>query len=88
MIRDEKGRIYWSAPVPGDAKPLLIMRYDPGQGEAECLGYTVDTEYDKHEDAQKGIGSIQGSALANDGTLYLMGTYPYYILEYPRLAAD
>ena len=88
MIRDKKGRIYWSADVSGSPKLLLVMRYDPKTERAECLGYTVDVQWDKHPSAQNGIGSVQGSALGADGTLYLMGTYPYYVLEYPRLAAD
>jgi hypothetical protein len=88
MIRDNKGRIYWQADVKGDPKLLLIMRYNPDTEESECLGYTVDIEWEEHEDAQNGIGSVQGSAMGEDGTLYLMGTYPYYVLEYPRLAAD
>jgi hypothetical protein len=88
MIRDNRGRIYWSAPVEGDPQPLLIMRYDPGSRRSECLGYTVDLQFEDHPDAQQGIGSIQGSAMGKDGTLYLMGTYPYYVLEYPLLAAD
>ena len=74
--------------LKGEPKLLLIMRYDPAAGNSECLGYTVDIEWKAHENAQKGIGSVQGSALGEDGTLYIMGTYPYYILEYPRLAAD
>jgi hypothetical protein len=88
MIRDSKGRIYWQADVAGDPKQILIMRYDPGTDKSECLGYTVDVEWDEHEDSKKGIGSVQGSAMGEDGTLYLMGTYPYYVLEYPGLAAD
>jgi hypothetical protein len=88
MIRDKKGRIYWTADVKGDPKPLLIMRYDPESEKTECLGYTVDVEWGDHEDAKGGIGSIQGSAMGEDGTLYIMGTYPYYVLEYPQLAAD
>ncbi len=88
MIQDAKGRIWWGADVKGSPKLLLIMRYDPATKKTECLGYTVDIEWDKHETAQNGIGSIQGSAIGKDGSLYLMGTYPYYVLEYPRLTAD
>ena len=74
--------------MAGSPKQLLIMRYNPDTGEGECLGYTVDVEYEEHETIQKGIGSIQGSAIGKDGTLYIMGTYPYYILEFPRLTTD
>ena len=88
MIRDKKGRIYWQADVKGNPKLLLVMRYDPSTNESECLGYTVDVEWDQHESSQNGIGSVQGSAMGEDGTLYLMGTYPYYVLEYPQLAGD
>ena len=88
MIQDKRGRIYWTADVKGSPKPLLIMRYDPATEKVECLGYTVDVEWEAHENSKKGIGSIQGSAMTDDGTLYIMGTYPYYVLEYPRLAAD
>ena len=88
MIQDAKGRIYWTADVKGDPKLMLIMRYIPATGESECLGYAVDVEWDQHENAKKGIGSVQGSALGPDGTLYIMGTYPYYVIEFPNLAAD
>ena len=87
MIQDAKGRIYWAAKVPGDPEQLIIMRYDPAKEEAECLGYAVDTELEAHEDVKNHL-IIQGSAFSTDGTLYLMGTYPYYVLEFPQLAAD
>ncbi|MEO2048926.1 MAG: hypothetical protein ABGX16_20405 [Pirellulales bacterium] len=88
MIQDAKGRIYWTADVKGDPKQLLIMRYDPATEASECLGYTVDGEWDQHENSKNGIGSIQGSAIGTDGTLFIMGTYPYYVLEYPQLTVD
>ena len=64
------------------------MRYDPATGKGECLGYSVDVEWDDHVDAQQGFASVQGSAFDEDGTLYLMGAHPYYVFEYPGLAAD
>lgn len=88
MIQDTQGRIYWTADVKTDPKQTLVMRYDPRAERGECLGYIVDAEYAEHEDFQKGIGSVQGSAIGKDGTLYIMATYPYYILEFPRLTAD
>ena len=90
MIRDRQGRIYWSAVVQGDGGPdqLLVMRYTPGAEESECLGYTVDVELEEHKDVKNHTGSIQGSAIAEDGSFYLMATYPFYILEFPRLTVD
>ena len=88
MIQDAKGRIYWTADVGQNPKQTLIMRYDPHRGQGECLGYVVDAEFAEHRDLHNGLGSIQGSAIGPDGTLYIMATYPYYILEFPRLTAD
>ena len=88
MIQDAKGRIYWTADVGQNPKQTLIMRYDPHRGQGECLGYVVDAEFAAHRDLHNGLGSIQGSAIGPDGTLYIMATYPYYILEFPRLTAD
>lgn len=87
MNRDAKGRIYWPAKVKGSPEQLLIMRYDPDQKQSECLGYAVDPELEKWSDVSNHV-NIQGSAFAKDGTLYLMATYPYYVLEFPQLAAD
>ncbi|MBI4585111.1 MAG: hypothetical protein HY717_13955 [Planctomycetes bacterium] len=87
MVRDRKGRICWPAVVSGSPDQLLIMRYDPDAGKAECLGYAVDTELEEHKDV-KNHTAIQGADIGEDGTLYLMGTYPYYILEFPQLATD
>jgi hypothetical protein len=64
------------------------MRYDPSSGKGECLGYIVDAEFAQHEDLHNGMGSIQGSAIGEDGTLYIMATYPYYILAFPQLTAN
>jgi hypothetical protein len=88
MIRDRKGRIYWSAIAAGSPDQLLVMRYDPETGKGECLGYAVDVELDKHENVKNNHTVIQGSTIGADGTLYLMGTYPFYILEFPQLTAD
>jgi hypothetical protein len=88
MIQDAKGRIYWTADVGESPKQTLVMRYDPREGREECLGYIVDVEYEEHEDLHNGIGSVQGSAIGRDGTLYIMATYPYYVLEFPRLTAN
>ena len=88
MIQDAKGRIYWTADAGGSPKQTLIMRYDPRLGKEECLGYAVDVEFDQHEDLHNGYGSIQGSAIGADGSLYIMATYPYYVLEFPQLTLD
>ena len=90
MIRDVRGRIYWSAVVEGDGGPdqLLVMRYTPGEEESECLGYAVDVELEKHTDVKNHTASIQGSAISADGSFYLMATYRFYVLEFPQLAAD
>jgi len=88
MIQGARGRIYWTADVKTDPKQTLVMRYEPQTERSECLGYIVDVEYAEYEDLHNGIGSVQGSAIGRDGTLYIMATYPYYILEFPRLTAD
>ncbi|MFH1743649.1 MAG: hypothetical protein ABIH23_31985 [bacterium] len=82
MICDTKGRVYWPTAVQlsDGGKRLLMMRYNPRSGQSECLGYCVDEENPDRSNIE-----VQGSAIDENGTMYLFVLYPLRIIEFPKL---
>ncbi|HMC64543.1 MAG TPA: hypothetical protein VKI65_06365 [Gemmataceae bacterium] len=97
------GKLYWplntNGPLEKGGKPvqqLRVMRFDPATKKVETVGVpdtsSVDEAKVRHtyfrKDAKFNLFHMQGSAVGEDGTLFLMGIYPQlHVGCFPKLTA-
>lgn len=97
------GKLYYplntTGPLEKDGKPeahLRIMRFDPATGKAVTVGVPQLVDFDekkvKHvytRPAKFRLFYMQGAAVGEDGSLYLMGIYPQlHVACFPELTAS
>src|SRR5262249_1875465 len=96
------GKFYYplntTGPLPKGGKPepqLRLMRFDPATRKVETVGVPevvgLDEEKVKHvytRPAKYKLQYMQGAAVGDDGSLYLMAIYPQLnVACFPRLTA-
>jgi hypothetical protein len=96
------GKLYYplntTGPLDKDGKPqqhLRLMRFDPATKKSETIGAPEVTGFDedkvKHVYARQAkfrLYYMQGAAVSDDGTLFLMGIYPQlHVACFPQLTA-